>query len=53
MSRKAGGAYYDEDDFDDYDEDDYGDGYDEYDDTVTGTAKVGVWVLKVCIAAFA
>lgn len=43
MSRKAGGAYYDEDDFDDYDEDDYGDEYDEYDDTVTGTAKVGGW----------
>lgn len=41
MSRKAGGAYYDEDDFDDYDEEDYDDEYDEYDDTVTGTSKVG------------
>jgi hypothetical protein len=37
MSRKAGGAYYDDDDFDDYDEDDE---YDEYDDTVTGKSKV-------------
>lgn len=38
MSRKAGGAYYDEDDYDDYDED-YDD-YDEYDDTVAGNSKV-------------
>lgn len=39
MSRKAGGAYYDDDDFDDYDEED--DEYDEYDDTVAGNSKVG------------
>jgi hypothetical protein len=37
MSRKAGGAYYDEDDYDDYDDDDE---YDEYDDTVSGNSKV-------------
>jgi hypothetical protein len=40
MSRKAGGAYYDEEDFDDYDEEDY-DEYGEYDDTVAGNSKVG------------
>jgi hypothetical protein len=41
MSRKAGGAYYDEEDFEDYDEED-DDEYDEYDDTVAGNSKVGV-----------
>jgi hypothetical protein len=39
MSRKAGGAYYDEEDYDDYDED-YDADYDEYDDTVTANSKV-------------
>lgn len=47
-SRKAGGGYYDEEDFDDgydddYDERDYGeDGYEAYDTPVAGpaTAKV-------------
>lgn len=40
MSRKAGGAYYDEEDYDDYDED-YDADHDEHDDTVTGNSKVG------------
>ncbi len=48
MSRKAGGAYYDEDDYDDYDDDDYDAEYDEYDDAVAGNSKVGTCLL-VCI----